>query len=279
MPTHFPRVFLAVFVLIFATAFSAHAKEGDPPALWTTHRQMTHTSPTQQAIAPQRAPAIATGPGSLESAPKTDTNWFRRHLNKRLERMDQEKEKEKERDRQPDLGWKLRPGVAFRMKRKGMDWSIGPRLGLSKLLSSQGKLTLNGEYLPLKFSDLKSGSRIEYSRFDVGYRHFFSPKMFAGIGYAWHRFSPSGAFREEVASRKGQSDPEVIQAASVSVGHQVFKVGWSFRGKKRVLPFFLELSYQEAEDFNYGADLGAAGSEFRIKSGFSARLRPLTRKF
>jgi hypothetical protein len=207
--------------------------------------------------------------------PRARESWLHRAVNKGLDRM----EKAKERDRAPDYRWKLKPGLAFRMKRQGFDWSIGPRLMISRRLSANGQLTLNGEYLPLKLADLKSGSRLEYSRFDVGYRHFLTPRLFAGIGYAHHQFSPSSALRQEVAARGGVSRAEVIRSTSVSLGHQVFKVAWSYRGKQHLWPFFLELTYQDAEDYRYGADLGKAGTVFRIKSGLSVRLRPLTRKF
>lgn len=200
-------------------------------------------------------------------------NWLQRKVSAKLLQID------KDRDRLPDFGWKLKPGVAFRMKRKGMDWAIGPRIMLSKQISKDGKLTFNGSYLPLKFSDLKSGSQVNYSRFDIGYRHYLNAKLFAGFGYSLHKFSPSGELQEEVAARGGLISNQLISATSVSIGQQVFKIAWSYKGQQRIWPFFLELTYQFADDYEYGADLGEAGSQFKIKSGLSFRIRPLTRKF
>ncbi len=178
-----------------------------------------------------------------------------------------------------DRGWKIKPGLAFHWKRRGIDWSVGPRLGFSKQISESGRLSLNFSFLPLRYSGLKSGSRVDYARFDLGYRHFINRKLYVGAGFGVHRFSPSEDFSGEVALRNGKSEMDTINTASISVGHQVFKISWSFRGRKVTWPFFLEASWQEAESYQYGADLGDAGSEFKIKSGFSLKLRPLSRRF
>ncbi len=178
-----------------------------------------------------------------------------------------------------DRGWKIKPGLAFHWKRRGIDWSAGPRLGFSKQVSEAGRLSLNFSFLPLRYSELKSGSRVDYTRFDLGYRHFLNRKLYVGAGFGVHRFSPSEDFSQEVFSRGGKSEADTIKTASVSIGHQVFKVAWSYRGRKITWPFFLEASWQEAENYQYGADLGDAGREFKIKSGFSLKLRPLSRKF
>ncbi len=178
-----------------------------------------------------------------------------------------------------DRGWKIKPGLAFHWKRRGIDWSAGPRLGVSKKVSENGRLSLNFSFLPLRYSELSSGSRVDYTRFDIGYRHFLNRKLYVGAGFGVHRFSPSEDFSGEVALRNGKSEADTINTASISVGHQVFKVAWSFRGRKVVWPFFVEASWQEAENYQYGADLGTAGTEFKIKSGFSLKLRPLSRKF
>lgn len=201
------------------------------------------------------------------------TSWLQQKIDERLERSD------RERERQPETGWKIKPGVTFRWKRKGMDWSIGPRLGLARQVSEQGRLTINASYLPIRYTELKSGSRVDYTRFDIGYRHFFTPRLFAGFGLALHRFNPDREFSEEIAARGGKARDGSITATALSIGQQVLKVDWSYRGKKRTLPFFLELTWQQAEDYQYGADLGLAGSEYKIKSGYSLRFRPLTRKF
>ena len=178
-----------------------------------------------------------------------------------------------------DRGWKIKPGLAFHWKRRGIDWSVGPRLGVSKKVSESGRISLNFSFLPLRYSELKSGSRVDYARFDLGYRHFLNRKLYVGAGFGVHRFSPSEDFSGEVALRNGKSEADTINTASISVGHQVFKIAWSFRGRKVIWPFFLEASWQEAESYQYGADLGDAGTEFRVKSGFSLKLRPLSRKF
>ncbi|MDD3146970.1 MAG: hypothetical protein PHD82_06675 [Candidatus Riflebacteria bacterium] len=211
--------------------------------------------------------------GSVRLASEQKTSWLQQKIEAKLKMGGQKS------TGPSDFGWKFKPGATFRWKRKGMDWSVGPRLGMSKQITEYGKLTLNTSWLPLRYLDLKSGSRVDYSRLDAGYRHFFNRKFFAGAGVAVHRFAPSAAFAEEIARLGGKSADETITTTSISLGHQIFKIGWSFKGKKRAWPFFFETTWQAADDYQYGADLGSAGSEYKIKSGFSFRIRPLSGKF
>lgn len=211
--------------------------------------------------------------GTLEINKKENRSWLQQKFDERLNKG------ERNSRRPPDYGWKLKPGIAFRWARKGIDMSIGPRLGVAKKTSKYGRVSINASYLPLNFSDLKSGSKLGYTRVDLGYRHFLNPKMFVGVGASLHNFSPSQQFRDEIAARKGNVSEKSINTQAISFGHQIFKIAWSYRGKKRVWPFFAEVTYQFADDYEYGTDLGDAGSEYRIKSGASFRIRPLVKQF
>ncbi len=210
---------------------------------------------------------------SLKNPDEKQGNWLQRRIDARLEKMDEKK------DRPVDYRWKFKPGLGFDMKRKGLNWSVGPRLGLAKRTSEHGQFSLNGEYVPIRFQDLSSGSRIEYSRFDVGYRHYLNSRLYAGVGFTTHLFDPTADFEADIKKLGGTAKEKWMSTASVSMGQQVFRIDYSYRGRKRALPFFLVMTYQFADDYQYGANLGEAGSEYRIRSGFSFRIRPLFRKF
>lgn len=173
--------------------------------------------------------------------------------------------------------WSLSPGISFRRKADGLDWSWGPRLTLSKDVVKNGRLYLGVEYLPLKFIDLKSGSRVETITYDVGYRQYLNSRLYASVGYGIKTFSPSSAFKDDISSRGGVASRSSVGVISVAIGYRIFDFKFKFANKRREIPIYLELGAQYGSPYEYGAYTGRAGSSFKNNSALSFRIKPFGR--
>jgi hypothetical protein len=120
---------------------------------------------------------------------------------------------------------------------------------------------------------------LDYSRLQLRYTHHLSNKFFYTLGYNGNWFNPSDSLKQYVSSRGGLIKSELLHSASIAIAQRVLKIDFSFRGRKRTIPFYLKATYRFADDYKYGIDLGKAGDEFRIGNGFNLSIWPLLRRF
>ncbi len=173
---------------------------------------------------------------------------------------------------------KIKPGVAFKFN-KGYKFSIGPKVTYQKALGKNKTLNSNVSYLPLKFKDLDDSNKLDYSQLQLKFTHHLSKKFFYTLGYDGNWFSPNSSLKQYVASRGGLIKSKFIHSASIALAQRVLKIDFSYKGRKRTIPFYLRATYRFADDYKYGTDLGDAGDEFRIRNGFNLTIWPLLRRF
>ncbi len=179
----------------------------------------------------------------------------------------------------PTPGIRFRPGVAFRMKHRGFDWSVGPKLTVSKQFDADTTLRLRMQFLPMKMLDLPSGSRLDYAQYDLSLLRFLNRKTYVIGNVALHAFRPSGTLISEVARRGGSIRSRDLTSSTLSVGRQVFVIKWRFRNKTRTWPIYVQANYTFVKDYDYGTDLGSAGTDFPMRKGFSWNFNIMQRRF
>ncbi|KAF1082953.1 MAG: hypothetical protein GQF41_0720 [Candidatus Rifleibacterium amylolyticum] len=174
-------------------------------------------------------------------------------------------------------GWKVAPGLAFKFG-KGYDFSVGPKLNIRRELDSQKSLLFSASHLPVSFRDVDGGLKL--TSYSLKFRNRIRPRFYYELGIGLNSFDPDSKTKAYVASQGGKIASENIVNESISLAYQVFNVKYSYRGNKRKLPFYFMVTWRETDDYEFGAEMGRAGDEFRgSRKGFSFRFYPMFRRF
>lgn len=174
---------------------------------------------------------------------------------------------------------RFRPAFTVRMPRNGFQFSIGPKLVIKHNISRDRTLSGTIQYLPLKFEFPDQGERLDYSVTTMTFTRRITDRWIYDVGLALHHFRPDRELESYLILQGGSAVERVVPSANISLARRILR--FSFRwGKKRwKIPVFLKVSYSYCEGYDYGTNLGTAGTEFKLRSGFSFSLRPMIKRF
>ena len=179
----------------------------------------------------------------------------------------------------PDKRIKVRPSLSFLFNKKGIKKTVGPRVIISKILDEKSVLRFSADYLPVKFNSASSGCVLNQYSAGFSYKNNFRRDMYYDAGVSAIFFRPDENLKNFIARSGAVIEEKNLNMLSASIAKKVFALSLGFRGKKIKVPFFLRVSYSYSPSYQYGTQLGEAGTEYKFRNGFKISLRPVLKKF
>lgn len=174
---------------------------------------------------------------------------------------------------------KIRPSLSFLFNKKGIKKTVGPRVIISKILDAKSVLRFSADYLPVKFNSAAPGCVLNQYSAGFSFKNNFRRDMYYDAGVSSIFFRPDENLKNFIARSGAAIEAKNLNMISAAIAKKVFVLSLGFRGKKIKVPFFLRVSYSYSPSYQYGSQLGEAGTEYKFRNGFKISLRPVLKKF